>query len=40
MAHSIGMCPLELGNPEAASVITAMPFVVWLRPVRKQERVV
>jgi hypothetical protein len=30
---------LELGKPEEASVIEAMPFVVWLRPVMRHERV-
>ena len=39
VAHSNGMCPFELGNPDAASVIVAIPFVVWLRPVIRHERV-
>ena len=39
MAHSNGMCPFELGNPDAASVIVAIPLVVWFRPVIRQERV-
>ena len=39
MPHSNGMCPLELGKPEAASVIVAIPLVVWLRPVIRHERV-
>ena len=29
VAHSNGMCPLELGKPDAASVIVAIPLVVW-----------
>ena len=33
------MCPFAFGNPEVASVMHAMPLVVWLRPVSKQERV-
>ena len=33
------MSALAFGNPEAASVMHAMPFVVWLRPVSRQERV-
>src|SRR3954447_25975705 len=37
--HSNGMCPFELGKPDDASVIVAMPFVVWLRPVIRQDRV-
>jgi hypothetical protein len=32
------MCPLPLGKPAAASVMHAMPFTVWLRPVNKQDR--
>ena len=39
VAHSNGMCPLELGNPEAASVIVAIPLVVWFRPVIRRDRV-
>ena len=39
VAHSGGTCPLPLGNPVAASVMQAMPFVVWLRPVSRQDRV-
>ena len=39
VAHSNGMCPLELGKPDAASVMLAIPFVVWLRPVSRHERV-
>jgi hypothetical protein len=31
--------PFELGNPEAASVIVAIPLVVWLRPVIRHDRV-
>src|SRR4029077_19805674 len=38
-AHSPGMCPLALGNPEAASVMHAIELVVWLRPVMRHERV-
>ncbi len=34
-----GMTPLALGNPMAASVIQAMELRVWLRPVRRHERV-
>ena len=30
---------VELGKPDAASVIVPMPFVVWLRPVIRHERV-
>jgi hypothetical protein len=30
---------LELGNPDAASVIVAIPLVVWFRPVIRQDRV-
>ena len=37
--HSNGMWPLELGKPDAASVIVPMPLVVWLRPVIRHERV-
>ena len=39
MPHSNGMCPLEFGNPAAASVMLAMLFVVWLRPVSRHDRV-
>ena len=28
VAHSNGICPFELGKPDAASVIVAIPFVV------------
>ena len=31
--------PLALGNPIAASVMQAMLFRVWFRPVSRQERV-
>jgi hypothetical protein len=31
--------PFELGNPEAASVIVAIPLVVWFRPVIRHDRV-
>ena len=37
--HSNGTWPLELGKLDAASVIVPMPFVVWLRPVIRHERV-
>ena len=37
--HSNGMCPLELGKPDAASVMVPIPLVVWLRPVIKHDRV-
>ena len=30
---------MELGKPDAASVIVPIPFVVWLRPVIRHERV-
>ena len=33
-----GIVPLAFGNPIAASVMQAMLFRVWLRPVRKHER--
>jgi hypothetical protein len=33
------MVPLALGKPIAASVMQAMLFLVWLRPVSKHERV-
>ena len=39
VAHSKGMWPLALGNPEVASAMHAMPFVVWLRPVSSDDRV-
>ena len=39
VAHSNGMWPLEPGKPVVASAMQAMPFVVWLRPVRSEERV-
>ena len=39
VAHSGGTWPLPFGNPVAASVMQAMPLVVWLRPVSRQERV-
>ena len=38
-AHSNGMCPFAFGKPEVASVMQAMPLVVWLRPVSRHERV-
>src|SRR5262249_27696771 len=38
-AHSNGMCPLALGKPDVASVMHAIPLVVWLRPVIRQDRV-
>ena len=33
------MWPFAFGNPDAASVMQAMPFVVWLRPVNRHDRV-
>jgi hypothetical protein len=39
VAHSGGMCPLAFGNPAAHSVMQAIPFVVWLRPVSRHDRV-
>ena len=39
VAHSNGMCPFEFGKPDAASVMHAIPFVVWLRPVSRHDRV-
>ncbi len=30
---------LELGNPDAASVMVAMPLVVWFRPVIRHDGV-
>ena len=39
VAHSIGMCPLAFGNPDDASEMQAIPFVVWLRPVSRHDRV-
>ena len=36
--HSKGMWPLELGKPDAASVMVPIPLVLWLRPVMKQDR--
>ena len=38
-AHSNGMWPFAFGNPDVASVMQAMLFVVWLRPVIRQDRV-
>ena len=38
-AHSNGMWPLAFGKPDVASVMHAIPFVVWLRPVSRHERV-
>jgi hypothetical protein len=34
-----GIVPLAFGNPIAASVMQAMLLLVWLRPVRRHERV-
>ena len=34
-----GIVPLAFGKPIAASVMQAMLLRVWLRPVRRQERV-
>jgi hypothetical protein len=39
MPFSGGIVPLALGNPDAASVMQAMLFRVWLRPVSRHERV-
>ncbi len=39
VAHSKGMWPLAFGKPDAASVMQAIPLVVWLRPVSRHERV-
>ena len=39
MAHSNGMWPLAFGKPLVASAMQAMPFVVWLRPVSRDDRV-
>jgi hypothetical protein len=39
VAHSNGMWPFEFGKPVVASAMQAMPLVVWLRPVSKDERV-
>src|SRR3954452_19776978 len=33
------MWPLEFGNPDDISVMHAIPFVVWWRPVSRQARV-
>ena len=33
------MCALAFGKPDAASEMQAIPFVVWLRPVNRQDRV-
>jgi hypothetical protein len=33
------MWPFEPGNPVVASAMHAMPLVVWLRPVKSDERV-
>jgi hypothetical protein len=39
VAHSKGMWPFPFGNPVVASAMQAIPLVVWLRPVRSDERV-
>ena len=39
MPFSAGMTPLALGNPLEPSVMQAMLLRVWLRPVRRQDRV-
>ncbi len=39
VAHCGGMWLLAFGNPIAASLMHAMPLVVWLRPVSSAERV-
>jgi hypothetical protein len=33
------MWPLPFGKPTAPSVMQAIPFEVWLRPVNRHERV-
>jgi hypothetical protein len=33
------MWPFAFGNPDVASVMQPIPFVVWLRPVSRQDRV-
>src|ERR1700689_12413 len=38
MPFSGGMVPLAFGNPTAASVMQAIEFRVWLRPVSREER--
>ena len=38
-AHSNGMWPFAFGKPEVASVMQPIPFVVWLRPVIRHDRV-
>ena len=39
IAHSSGMCPFAFGKPDDASAMHAIPFVVWLRPVSRHDRV-
>ena len=39
VAHSNGMCALAFGKPDAASVMQAIPLVVWFRPVSRHDRV-
>ncbi len=39
VADSNGMCALAFGKPEDASLMQAMPLVVWFRPVSRQDRV-
>src|SRR6476619_7502512 len=39
VAHSKGMWPFPFANPVVASAMQAIPFVVWFRPVRRDERV-
>ena len=39
MPFSGGMVPLAFGNPTAASVMHAIELRVWLRPVRRHDRV-
>jgi hypothetical protein len=39
MPFSGGIVPLAFGNPDAASVMHAMLFRVWLRPVSRHDRV-
>ena len=39
MPFSGGIVPLAFGNPLAPSVMHAMLFRVWFRPVSRQDRV-
>ncbi len=38
-ALSNGMWPFAFGKPEVASVMQAIPFRVWFRPVIRHDRV-